>query len=329
MDVPFFWVDVFAERPLTGNPLSLVPAADALDEETMRAIAREFNQSETTFLVEPDDDRADVRLRSFTPDGSEVFGAGHNAMGAWLWLAASGGLDATRFGADGQLEAGEAFVQQIGDDLLPVRVGRGQDGWVRVSMEQSPAVFGERLIETEPLAAALGVPTTAISGIPEVGSTGAAHLLVPLASAEDVDAVRPDPAALAAVLAGAGAEGCYVYTTAAPADASALAYARFFNPTVGIAEDAATGTAAGPLAALLAREGIAPEGEPIAIEQGRALGRPSRITVTATSGRVTVTGSGVMTASGVLHLDVAAAGPSGSAPEGASRATPSTPATRD
>jgi PhzF family phenazine biosynthesis protein len=291
MDVPFFWVDVFADRPLTGNPLSLVPDADRLGEDTMRAIAREFNQSETTFLVAPDDDRAEVRLRSFTPDGSEVFGAGHNAMGAWLWFAESG-----------RLEAEGAFVQQIGADLLPVRVSREGGARVRVSMDQSPPRFSAGPADSSRLAAALGVSGAAVAGTPEVGSTGAAHLLVPLVSQDAVDAARPDSRALKAVLADAGAEGCYVYTTAVTAAGSATAYARFFNPTVGIAEDAATGTAAGPLAALLVRDGQGAAGAPVLIAQGHALGRPSLVTVTVDGERVTVTGSGIVTASGVLRL---------------------------
>src|SRR5215469_1765886 len=91
-EAAFFFVDVFAERPLTGNPLTLVPDADHLDEARMRAIAREFNQSETTFVVRPSLPGAHVRLRSFTPAGVEVGGAGHNALGAWLWLEAAGRL---------------------------------------------------------------------------------------------------------------------------------------------------------------------------------------------------------------------------------------------
>ena len=87
--VSFYFVDVFATRPLTGNPLSLVTDADRLEESQMRAIAREFNQSETTFLLRPTLPGAAWRLRSFTPSGAEVGGAGDNALGAWLWLEAS------------------------------------------------------------------------------------------------------------------------------------------------------------------------------------------------------------------------------------------------
>ena len=95
--VSFFWVDVFAERPLEGNPVAVVPDAARLTEATMQRIAREFNQSETTFVLPPTRSEADWRLRSFTPAGREAFGAGHNTLGAWWWLAESGVLDVGRY----------------------------------------------------------------------------------------------------------------------------------------------------------------------------------------------------------------------------------------
>src|SRR5215472_7856452 len=88
----FYVVDVFADAPLSGNPLALVVNAQDLEQERMQRIARELNQSETTFLLPPTDPQADWRLRSFTPTGAEVFGAGHNALGAWWWLAEAGRL---------------------------------------------------------------------------------------------------------------------------------------------------------------------------------------------------------------------------------------------
>lgn len=72
----FYFVDVFAQEPLNGNPLSLVVDAQELSQETMQRIAREFNQSETTFLLPPTRPEADWRLRSFTPMGAEVFRSG-------------------------------------------------------------------------------------------------------------------------------------------------------------------------------------------------------------------------------------------------------------
>src|ERR1700687_2293386 len=92
MQISFYLIDVFAERPLSGHPLAVVPQAEALDDLAMQQIAREFNQAETTFLLPVRQALADWRLRSFTASGVEVFGAGHNSLGAWWWLAESGGL---------------------------------------------------------------------------------------------------------------------------------------------------------------------------------------------------------------------------------------------
>lgn len=294
MDVPFFWVDVFATSALAGNPLALVPDADALPDATMGAIAREFNQSETTFLVRPDRPGADHRLRSFTPAGVEVFGAGHNAMGAWIWLARSGRLDAGR----------NRFVQQIGDDLLHVRVSGQGSSAVEVSMEQSAPRFLGRVDDRVALATVLGLDVADLDGdrVAEVASTGAEHLLVPARDVRAVDAAGPDTAALRRLLADAGAEGCYLYAVDPDPDADVNASARFFNPTVGIVEDPATGTAAGPLAAVLVRDGLVRDPARIVVEQGRRLGRPSRILLGVDGPVVTITGTGILAAEGVLHL---------------------------
>jgi PhzF family phenazine biosynthesis protein len=294
MDVQFFWIDVFATTTLAGNPLALVPDAEALPVETMGAIAREFNQSETTFLVSPDRPGADHRLRSFTPAGVEVFGAGHNAMGAWIWLARSGRLDPAR----------ETFVQQIGDDLLKVRVAGQASPDVEVSMEQSAPRFLGHVEDRAALAAVLGLTAEDLVAdrAAEVVSTGAEHLLVPVRTAQAVDAAQPDTPALRKLLADAGAEGCYLYAVDADPAAEVSACARFFNPTVGIVEDPATGTAAGPLAAVLVRDGLVHDEARIVIEQGRRLGRPSRIVLSVDGPLVTITGTGIAAAEGVLHL---------------------------
>jgi trans-2,3-dihydro-3-hydroxyanthranilate isomerase len=293
MDVPFYWVDVFATTALAGNPLALLPDADALPDETMGAIAREFNQSETTFLVRPDRSDADHRLRSFTPAGVEVFGAGHNAMGAWIWLALSGRLDPGR----------DTFVQQIGDALLKVRVSRPSVSGIEVSMEQSAPRFLGRVEDRGALAAVLGLDAGDIGDrAAEVASTGAEHLLVPARNIDAVDAAQPDTAGLRKLLADAGAEGCYLYTVDLDPAAGVSAYARFFNPTVGIVEDPATGTAAGPLAAVLVRDGLVRDPAQIVIEQGHELGRPSRIGLSVDGPLVTITGTGIVAAEGVLHI---------------------------
>jgi trans-2,3-dihydro-3-hydroxyanthranilate isomerase len=71
--VSFFLVDVFSDKPLEGNPVALVPDAERLEKSAMQRIAREFNQSETTFLLPPTRTGADWQLRSFTPAGEEAF----------------------------------------------------------------------------------------------------------------------------------------------------------------------------------------------------------------------------------------------------------------
>ncbi|RIJ70506.1 PhzF family phenazine biosynthesis protein [Nakamurella silvestris] len=292
---PFHFIDVFADRALAGNPLTLVPDADGLNEVQMRAIAREFNQSETTFLVAPTLPGADRQLRSFTPGGFEVLGAGHNAMGAWLWLAASGELDAGR----------TDFVQQIGSQLLPVRVDRSGARAV-VTMDQSPPTFHAELRDRAELAASLGLDPGDLAGDvpPQVVATGVTHLMIPVTTRAAVDRAIPDSPRLAAVLREAGGEGAYLYSLQSGPDSvdDIAAYTRFFNPTVGIWEDPATGTAAGPLAARLVALGRVPDGSTVAIEQGRHLGRPSILRVRVAGESVRLSGSGVVVASGILDL---------------------------
>ncbi len=204
--VPFFFVDVFATRPLTGNPLSLVPDADGLSEARMRAIAREFSQSETTFLLRPSLPGATVRLRSFTPVGAEVGGAGHNALGAWSWLETAGRL-ASAATAGG-------LQQEIAGQVLPVEVVREAGQPATVWMDQSPPHFGDVAGDRAGLAACLGLSERDL--LPgedaQVVSTGAGHLLVPAGDRGTVDRAAPDPARLMPALRQVGAEGCYLYS---------------------------------------------------------------------------------------------------------------------
>lgn len=293
--VPFYFVDVFATSPLTGNPLSLVPDADGLDEAQMRAIAREFNQSETTFLLRPSLPEATLRLRSFTPAGAEVGGAGHNALGAWLWLEAAGRLASAA--------AGRGLRQEIAGQVLPVEVAREAGRPAVVWMDQSPPHFGDVAGDRARLAACLGLDERdLLEQDAQVVSTGAGHLLVPAGNRGAVDRAAADPARLVPALREVGAEGCYLYSPDPVDAAGAVAYARFFNPAMGITEDPATGTAAGPLAARLVATGRVPDESTVVIEQGYALGRPSRIAVSVFGERVRIGGSGLVVAEGTLTV---------------------------
>jgi len=281
-------IDVFADTSLSGNPLAVVEGADALSETQMRRIASEFNQAETTFVMRSD--RADLKLRSFTASGAEVGGAGHNALGAWLWLAEDGKL--------GPIQVSRTFRQEIGGEILPIEL-RPVDGRIFGRMKQSTLKLGPALTDLSPLTAALGLaPEDIVSEpAPRVADTGVAHLLVRLRDGATVDRAEPSAKGLLKVLSAACAEGCYVYAIVGSAPPGA--YARFFNPAVGLWEDAATGTAAGPLAAYLASEGVIADA--IEIEQGTKMGRKSILRVSLAPEPV-ISGAGIIVMRGTLTL---------------------------
>lgn len=166
--LPFHIVDVFAVEPLTGNPLAVVDGGIGLTLDQFQRIAREFNQSETTFVLPPTRPQADWRLRSFTAAGVEVFGAGgHNSLGAWWWLAEAGKLALT----------GNAtvFHQEIGDRVLPVTISRVEGRLSGVVMDQEPPVAGSQLNDVAMLAASIGltIADLAVDRVPcQVISTG-------------------------------------------------------------------------------------------------------------------------------------------------------------
>jgi PhzF family phenazine biosynthesis protein len=283
-------IDVFAETALNGNPLAVVESADALPDSTMRRIAREFNQAETTFIMRSS--RADRKLRSFTASGAEVFGAGHNALGAWLWMAEHGEL--------GTLDGPQTFHQEIGSDVLPITLER-RGTRIHGRMKQSSLKLSDPLADIQPLAGslALNIEDICLTPAPRVADTGANHLQVRIRDRETVDRAKPDADKLLAVLRAAGAEGCYIYAFDPSAPTSA--YARFFNPTVGLWEDAATGTAAGPLCAYLGSSGMLAADNTLVIEQGTLMGRRSILRVQL-GPEPELSGSGVIVLRGELIL---------------------------
>lgn len=296
MRVDFALVDVFTDRPLAGNPLAVFLDAGAILESTMKAITREFGHAETTFVLPPLDPRATRRLRFFTATGVEVFGAGHNALGAWWALAAMGRLPLSS-------EVSE-FVQEIGDRLLPVEVTAQAGRPARVFMTQSAPEFGPELHDIDRLSAALGLARQdlELEGlIPQAVSTGARHLLVPARSRSALARVQVDPERLVRLASTVGCHGCYLFCLD-PEGPGATARARAFNPGIGITEDAATGSAAGPLAAYLVSRGVLADGATAVIEQGVEIGRPSRIEVVVDGELVRVGGKSVLSGEGFLDL---------------------------
>jgi trans-2,3-dihydro-3-hydroxyanthranilate isomerase len=223
-----------------------------------------------------------------------VFGAGgHNSLGAWWWLA-----DAGKLNLNGDLTV---FHQEIGDRVSPVAIAQKDGRLAYVEMEQAAFEAGFQVTDLGRLAISLGITPADLTTdrVPcQVVSTGVAHLLVPIRNREAVDRIRPNGDALRTVLVRAGAEGCYAFSLE-PQHSDA--YARFFNPTVGISEDPATGTAAGPLAAQLVSRGVAQPGR-MTIEQGTALGRTSLIEVLVLGDVVKISARAIVVATGMLIL---------------------------
>ena len=252
MRVAFRLVDVFTERPLAGNQLCVIPRTpEDLDPSLMQALAAEIGFSETTFVVHAERDR--YRVRIFTP-GRELPFAGHPTLGTAYVLAAEGLV-------------GSPAVQEVTAGEIPVEMDttRGS-AWMR----QLPAVFGTQFPHPEAAVRAAGLTAADLHQElrPQVVSTGLRQLLVPVRTAEQVAAARPDQEAVNEVTLEAGADGLYLF---ALADGGIKA--RFFGPGVGVDEDPATGSAAGPLGAYLADRGVI-SGE-IVIRQGEEIGRPS------------------------------------------------------
>ncbi|WP_329109699.1 PhzF family phenazine biosynthesis isomerase [Micromonospora sp. NBC_01699] len=291
-DVPFALVDVFGDAPLTGNPLAVVDLTDwdrPVDEAWYPTVARELNQSETTFIL-PGRDGAVRELRSFTAGGVEVFGAGHNALGAWWWLLETGRL--------GRTEPGTEIVQRIGGRNLPVVVR--DDG--RLDMRQTAARFGA-YADPALVARAVGLDPDDISEElpPQVVDTGANHLMVLLRSGDALAVATPDRPALIAVARTVAAQGVYLAWLDG-AQPQPTVHTRFFNPGVGLDEDPATGSAAGPLAALLHRHELLATDQRLTIVQGEKMGRRSTITAGVDpDGVAAVSGRGFITVRGSIH----------------------------
>lgn len=277
--------DVFTDTPLQGNPVAVFTDASGLDTEVMQRAARELNLSETVFLLRSDHPAAHLRARIFTP-ATELPFAGHPVLGA-------------------------AFVVGRAMSSPVVRLETGA-GVVAVTLERpdgGPPVYGEMeqpIPSVEPfepvdrLLAALGV-SRRDDGLLPIGAyrNGPVHVYVEFPSPDAVAALKPD---LAAVLAlGTYGISCF-------AGAGQRYKTRMFAPALGVPEDPATGSAAGPLAVHLARHGRIAFGSEIEIVQGVEIGRPSLLRARAEGdpegiARVAVGGSAVIVARGEYLLE--------------------------
>jgi trans-2,3-dihydro-3-hydroxyanthranilate isomerase len=275
----FVILDVFTDRPLAGNQLAVVMDAERLDEALLQPIAAEFGFSETVFVYPPTRPDADARGRIFTPR-AEISFAGHPTLGTALALGLERGI--------------ERVALELAVGIVPVELD-GLAGWMIQPLPTAwPFPRPERLFE------ALGV---AGSRLPvEVYDTGDPHVHVVVESVEQVLALEPDLRALVSL----SAEVPHVDWSCCAGEGGNWT-TRVFAPDDGIPEDAATGSAAGPLAWHLVRHGVVASGTELRISQGSVIGRPSTILARAQGAgdvpeRIEVGGSAVVVAEGHLRL---------------------------
>lgn len=271
--IPFVTLDVFASRPLEGNPLAVIPEAGALTEQEMPAIAREFNLSETTFVFR----RANsiershgIRTRIFSTRQEMPF-AGHPTLGTAAVMRSLG--------------AGDDVALQLTVGRVPVRFSLRDDRPFG-EMTQVDPIFGEAH-ERAKVAAALGVDVDAIEPSPPIQtvSTGVPFVIVPFARLSTLQQWSPDWHRIETYLQ--RTDGKFIYAVCretASKDAQLHARMAFWA-----GEDPATGSAAGPAVAWMVRHRLAGPDATVAIEQGLEVGRPSRLFARAhlTDDRVT------------------------------------------
>jgi trans-2,3-dihydro-3-hydroxyanthranilate isomerase len=271
--------DVFTDTPLAGNPVAVFTDGRALEADEMQRLGRELNLSETVFVL-PAESGGHARIRIFTPSTELPF-AGHPTLGAAFVLAQPLQLDEIRL--------------ETGMGIVPVALEREGDRIVFGRMEQ-PLPSWEPFGDEARLLAALRVDRSALPV--ELYDNGVRHVYVTLGSDEEVAALRPDAVAL---------EDLDVVGVNCFAGDGIRWKTRMFAPAGGVAEDPATGSAAGPLAVHLARHGRIAFGEEIEISQGVEIGRPSTLYARAEGtaeqvDRVQVGGSAVIVARGEFRL---------------------------
>lgn len=278
-DYKYVIADVFARTPLEGNPVAVFLDGSAIPAEMMQRIAREMNLSETTFVL-PAERSGDVRVRIFTPVNELPF-AGHPTLGTAIVL--------------GELMPGDRILLETIMGVIPVELSRAAGRAVSGRMRQ-PVPTWEPYRQASELLAALGLERSVLPV--EAYRNGPRHVYVGLESVAALSRLDPDLRALAQL-----------------PDMAAICFTgsgsqwriRMFSPAYGVAEDAATGSAAGPLALHLARHGRIPFGAEIEILQGVEIARPSTMLASVNGSAdhvdtVEVAGSAVVVARGTLHV---------------------------
>jgi PhzF family phenazine biosynthesis protein len=283
-------VDAFTEEPLTGNAAGVVPEADGLSTAQMQAVAAELGASETAFLCPSE--TADRRIHYITPT-QEVDLCGHATVASHALLAREGLADGTY-----TLETNTGVIDVVVD---------GESVW----MTQNPPEIRQIDLDYEPVAKALGVRETALSGLGADlplarASTGLSFLIVPVEYFSDLSEMDPDTDAIERLTDEHDCTGLYTFTFDT-LEAESTLHARMFAPGAGVSEDPVTGTASGACGAYLDRFGaFDPTPREMRFEQGHFLDRAGVVRVEAseatTEGVVRVGGSAAIAFDGELAI---------------------------
>lgn len=292
MKLRYHTVDVFTRTRFGGNPLAVVLNADDLTSEQMQTIAREFNYSETSFVLRPIDDRHTAHVRIFTPTVEVPF-AGHPNVGTGYVLATLEGARPV-----------EEFTFEEAAGLVRARVLRVEGAVDQIQLTAPQALSVGANFAAASVAACLSLPEADIAlGVhaPCVASVGLPFIVVEIATRDALRRAKPDPAAFSAILPANGADAIYLYCRDMQAEDGAVDFtARMFAPFDGLPEDPATGSATAAACALLATlEGHTPRHFQVA--QGIDMQRPSLLSVDVVDREtVRISGACVPVMSGTL-----------------------------
>jgi trans-2,3-dihydro-3-hydroxyanthranilate isomerase len=271
MRLTFHTLDVFTQSRFGGNPLAVVLDADRLDSGQMQTIAREFNLSETVFVLRPQNPTHSARLRIFTPAAELPF-AGHPTVGTAVLLA-----ELRMPGMGGSRDAIVALEETIGTVRVGVRMRPGQAAFAEFDAPRLPDDLGG-VPPVDDLAAAVGLIPSEIgfeNHKPTRFSAGLPYTFVPVRSLEAMQRVRSVISRWDRAFSGGGA--AYVYCRETRSAAHHF-HARMFDPDHGVPEDPATGSAAAAFAAVIQRFDDPASGDHrYIIEQGFEMQRPSLI----------------------------------------------------
>ena len=290
-------LDVFTDRRLAGNQLLVYTDPAGLTTEQMQALTKESNYSENTFVLPPEQTATDFRVRIFTRTAEAPF-AGHPTIGTAFALAHTGTIKAGT----------PRVVFGLGVGPTPLDLQWSGRTLAFAWMTQLNPTFGKSVSDTAALGAAIGLGPSDIVRAGQEVNCGSNFFILPLASRKAVDAAVIDRAKLEAVFAAAGMQrrGIYAFSTERGSDDS-TAYSRML-PAGGI-EDPATGSAAGPAGAYIAKYGLVPADRlgAIVFQQGVLAGRPSRLHVKIAGAgdaitKVEVGGASVIVGEGTVSL---------------------------